>query len=209
MRWKIPSHIAFAAALFATTLPSSATPDIEVSLSPRLEKTQDIVAVQDHRAFLFSLNNLAFNLAGDRDQIERNVWTVEDFRLDRQLRYRVQLSLAAANVNPEHKLRFHIEEMHLSRAPVGAYRGAITRIEGHAALVDEAGEIVKEVRIAMPYVTERITRLQGYDGPHAVFLPIEENRRPGALLALFSERALDELFPEHATEIPGPIIFMP
>ena len=119
---------------------------------------------------------------------------IADFTMENLTVALVSESLERAGMaDLEGTIRLDIQRLKISRYSVSALRGNDTFVIGTIAHLDNAGNVLKSVKISTNLVVDRSVDTR-YQGPDFAFFTQDSATRVGPALARFIEKGLESLF---------------
>ena len=119
---------------------------------------------------------------------------IADFTMENLTVALVSESLERAGMaDLEGTIRLDIQRLKVSRYSVSALRGNDTFVIGTIAHLDNAGNVLKSVKISTNLVVDRSVDTR-YQGPDFAFFTQDSATRVGPALARFIEKGLESLF---------------
>lgn len=142
--------------------------------------------------------------AGTQWAGERLIGEVSDFTLENLV-----TALVAYNVNraaPDFggRIEIKLDSLKLTNPSIAFLKSFQSFAEGHLKVTDADGSVLFDKDVRTNLVIDS-TVDTSYDGPELAFVETDPSRRVGPTLAYFVERALERVWPEHKSEIVGPV----
>ena len=195
-----------AGVLFGT---SAFAADVEVNFSSRIDRNMAAInrIEQTREAYFrefydaYQSNRVASVKKFNISRLENVKWAgqslipnIADFTMENLTVALVSESLERAGMaDLEGTIRLDIQRLKVSRYSVSALRGNDTFVIGTIAHLDNAGNVLKSVKISTNLVVDRSVDTR-YQGPDFAFFTQDGATRVGPALARFIEKGLESLF---------------
>ncbi len=195
-----------AGVLFGT---SAFAADVEVNFSSRIDRNMAAInrIEQTREAYFrefydaYQSNRVASVKKFNISRLENVKWAgqslipnIADFTMENLTVALVSESLERAGMaDLEGTIRLDIQRLKVSRYSVSALRGNDTFVIGTIAHLDNAGNVLKSVKISTNLVVDRSVDTR-YQGPDFAFFTQDSATRVGPALARFIEKGLESLF---------------
>ena len=183
--------------------------DVEVSFSSRIDRNMAAInrTEQKREAYFrefydaYQSNRVASVKKFNISRLENVKWAgqslipnIADFTMENLTVALVSESLERAGMaDLEGTIRLDIQRLKVSRYSVSALRGNDTFVIGTIAHLDNAGNVLKSVKISTNLVVDRSVDTR-YQGPDFAFFTQDSATRVGPALARFIEKGLESLF---------------
>lgn len=205
------STLAAVAVLVVGTLlgESAFAADVEVSFSSRIDRNMAAInrTEQKREAYFrefydaYQSNRVASVKKFNVSRLQNVKWAgqslipnIADFTMENLTVALVSESLERAGMaDLEGTIRLDIQRLKVSRYSVSALRGNDTFVIGTIAHLDNAGNVLKSVKISTNLVVDRSVDTR-YQGPDFAFFTQDSATRVGPALARFIEKGLESLF---------------
>lgn len=195
---------------------SASAMDVEVKLSPRIEKNlKSIDRIELRRESFFReyrveganrrpVGNLNVNRFSETEFAnERLIPEIDDFSFVNLAAAMAEHSLSKVEEhNPGHKLVVEIDKFWVTNYSLTKFASFNTRMVGTVSLVDAAGKTVASEEVDTPIVPQ-FTQSWNYQGSEYAYLIDSANVRVAPLMATFLEKGIERLYPD--ADVPGPI----
>ncbi|MCH8081734.1 MAG: hypothetical protein IID52_05040 [Proteobacteria bacterium] len=183
--------------------------DVEVNFSSRIDRNMAAInrIEQTREAYFrefydaYQSNRVASVKKFNISRLENVKWAgqslipnIADFTMENLTVALVSESLERAGMaDLEGTIRLDIQRLKVSRYSVSALRGNDTFVIGTIAHLDNAGNVLKSVKISTNLVVDRSVDTR-YQGPDFAFFTQDSATRVGPALARFIEKGLESLF---------------
>ena len=183
--------------------------DVEVSFSSRIDRNMAAInrTEQKREAYFrefydaYQSNRVASVKKFNVSRLQNVKWAgqslipnIADFTMENLTVALVSESLERAGMaDLEGTIRLDIQRLKVSRYSVSALRGNDTFVIGTIAHLDNAGNVLKSVKISTNLVVDRSVDTR-YQGPDFAFFTQDSATRVGPALARFIEKGLESLF---------------
>ena len=183
--------------------------DVEVNFSSRIDRNMAAInrIEQTREAYFrefydaYQSNRVASVKKFNISRLENVKWAgqslipnIADFTMENLTVSLVSESLERAGMaDLEGTIRLDIQRLKVSRYSVSALRGNDTFVIGTIAHLDNAGNVLKSVKISTNLVVDRSVDPR-YQGPDFAFFTQDSATRVGPALARFIEKGLESLF---------------
>ncbi|MCH8172716.1 MAG: hypothetical protein IIA70_05325 [Proteobacteria bacterium] len=183
--------------------------DVEVSFSSRIDRNMAAInrTEQKREAYFrefydaYQSNRVASVKKFNVSRLQNVKWAgqslipnIADFTMENLTVALVSESLERAGMaDLEGTIRLDIQRLKVSRYSVSALRGNDTFVIGTIAHLDNAGNVLKSVKISTNLVVDRSVDTK-YQGPDFAFFTQDSATRVGPALARFIEKGLESLF---------------
>lgn len=183
--------------------------DVEVNFSSRIDRNMAAInrIEQTREAYFrqfydaYQSNRVASVKKFNVSRLENVKWAgqslipnIADFTMENLTVALVSESLERAGMaDLEGTIRLDIQRLKVSRYSVSALRGNDTFVIGTLAHLDNAGNVLKSVKISTNLVVDRSVDTR-YQGPDFAFFTQDSATRVGPVLARFIEKGLESLF---------------
>lgn len=183
--------------------------DVEVSFSSRIDRNMAAInrTEQKREAYFrefydaYQSNRVASVKKFNVSRLQNVKWAgqslipnIADFTMENLTVALVSESLERAGMaDLEGTIRLDIQRLKVSRYSVSALRGNDTFVIGTIAHLDNAGNVLKSVKISTNLVVDRSVDTR-YQGPDFAFFTQDGATRVGPALARFIEKGLESLF---------------
>ena len=183
--------------------------DVEVNFSSRIDRNMAAInrIEQTREAYFrefydaYQSNRVASVKKFNVSRLQNVKWAgqslipnIADFTMENLTVALVSESLERAGMaDLEGTIRLDIQRLKVSRYSVSALRGNDTFVIGTIAHLDNAGNVLKSVKISTNLVVDRSVDTR-YQGPDFAFFTQDSATRVGPALARFIEKGLESLF---------------
>ena len=183
--------------------------DVEVNFSSRIDRNMAAInrIEQTREAYFrefydaYQSNRVASVKKFNISRLQNVKWAgqslipnIADFTMENLTVALVSESLERAGMaDLEGTIRLDIQRLKVSRYSVSALRGNDTFVIGTIAHLDNAGNVLKSVKISTNLVVDRSVDTR-YQGPDFAFFTQDGATRVGPALARFIEKGLESLF---------------
>lgn len=183
--------------------------DVEVNFSSRIDRNMAAInrIEQTREAYFrqfydaYQSNRVASVKKFNVSRLQNVKWAgqslipnIADFTMENLTVALVSESLERAGMaDLEGTIRLDIQRLKVSRYSVSALRGNDTFVIGTLAHLDNAGNVLKSVKISTNLVVDRSVDTR-YQGPDFAFFTQDSATRVGPVLARFIEKGLESLF---------------
>ena len=183
--------------------------DVEVNFSSRIDRNMAAInrIEQTREAYFrefydaYQSNRVASVKKFNVSRLQNVKWAgqslipnIADFTMENLTVALVSESLERAGMaDLEGTIRLDIQRLKISRYSVSALRGNDTFVIGTIAHLDNAGNVLKSVKISTNLVVDRSVDTR-YQGPDFAFFTQDGATRVGPALARFIEKGLESLF---------------
>lgn len=194
----------------------AAAMDVEVKLSPRIEKNlKSIDRIELRREAFFReyrveganrrpVGNLNVNRFSETEFAnERLIPDIDDFSFTNLASAMAEHSLeAAGGLQDDQKLLVEIDNFWVSNYSLNKFATFTTRMKGTVSLLDASGDVVasKDVDTAL---VPQFTQSWNYQGSEYAYLIDSANVRVSPIMANFIKKGIEGVYPE--ADVPGPI----
>jgi len=136
---------------------------------------------------------------------ERLVGDVSGFTLNNLVKALVAYNVNRAVPDFAGRIEIEIDGLKLTNPAIAFLESFQSYAEGRVKVTDAEGNVVFDNDVKINLVIDSSVDT-AHDGPELAFAETDPSRRVGPILAYFVERALERAWPEHKSEIVGPVI---
>jgi len=147
----------------------------------------------------------ASQTAGTEWAGERLIGDVSDYTLDNLVKSMVAYNINRAVPDFSGSIELTIERFKLSNPSIAILEWSESYARGRIKVTNADGRVLFDDTVRADLVVDT-TVDSAYEGPELAFVETDPSKRVGPTLAYFIERALEQVWPEHAEDFVGPVI---
>jgi len=136
---------------------------------------------------------------------ERLIDDVADYTLDNLVKSMVAYNVTRAVPDFSGSIEVTIDRLKLSNPSIAILEWSESYARGRVKVTSADGSVLFDEAVRVNLVVDS-TVDSAFAGPELAFVETDPSKRVGPVLAYFVERALEQVWPEHAEDFVGPVI---